>query len=1425
MNVLRRLGCLALAAVLVATVASPAHSQVPLDDAVMEVPIVAPEQPVRFEHLTLEDGLSQGNVYAILQDRRGFLWFGTDDGLNRYDGYTITVYKPVPFEAASLSGPRIYALHEDRAGRLWVGTDKGLNFLDPATGRFTRYPHGHASAPTEGLIHAIIEGATGVLWIATSLGLTRLDVETGQHTRFVHDPNDDRSLSDTHVFSLHRQPDGTLWVGTSNGLNRWNPETETFTRHLYDPEATALRYNPGRVTERGAARTDVSHIVADPADPNVLWLAGWGLMRFDTRTGALHRSLPDRAQVSAPYLVFLAPDPVRKGVFWTTVFEQGLLRFDVTERRFTYYQHDPHAPTSISSNDLWHIHVDRSHVIWVGDRDGKGLSRFGTNVGAFRHYRHQPRNPHSLSNDLISSITEDHTGALWVGTYQGGLNRYDRRTHRFTRFRHDPQDASSLGSDDVRCVLDDHTGTLWVCVDGQGIDRWDRSTGQFVHYRADPADSTTLSSDYVSSAYEDPSGTLWFGTAEGVLHRFERATHTFTRFPLVPADTSDFQDLYWKSSIRALYASEQEPGVLWVGTYGSGLIRFEPSTGAITHYKHDPTDPRSLSNDVIQAIHASEHEPGVLWISTYGGGLNRFDSRTETFMHVTTADGLPDNTVYAALEDARGRLWLSTNNGLARYDPATGAVRTFDVSDGLQGREYNNRAFFESASGEMFFGGTRGLNAFFPDRIAGNPIPPEVAVTGITRPARSGETVSLASPLAGPTALHLAHDENDLTFAFAALHYAHPVENQYAYRLEPYDDAWHQGGTRRTATYTNLDPGDYVFRVKAANSDGVWNEEGAAVRVVIRPPWWQTSWATVVFGVLAAVAVAGLVRWRTRVLEQRKHELEHLVAERTAEVEAQRRQLVELDAMKSRFFANISHEFRTPLTLILGPLRDLLVERAGPLDEPLARQHRMMYRNGQRLLRLINQLLDLAKLEAGGMHLRARRMDLVPFLRGLVAAFGSRAERQGISLQLDVSHAPLLLHADPDKLEKIIFNLLSNAFTFTPDGGTIRVALARSDDGWGALSIEDTGPGIPENELPHIFDRFQQGSTAVAHAHEGTGIGLALVKELTALHGGTVGVESQVGVGTCFTVRLPVEREGLPSAFDPQPNGEGHEVSVEIDSGEIDSGEIDRGLDGSEAAAPEPRKPKAATVLVIEDNPDMRTYLRRHLAGDYQVVEATDGDDGLAQARALEPDLIISDVMMPGLYGYALCRALKTDAALSHIPVVLLTAKAEEESKIEGLETGADAYLYKPFNAEELLIRAENLIQVRRLLRERYSGEVMLTPSDVTVPSADAVWVEQVRDVVERHIGNSNFGVDWLADELDLSTRQLQRRLKDLTDLSPGGFIRTMRLERAAQLLEQHYGGVAEVAEAVGYRDAKHFSQLFRQVFGVVPSSYPDDVA
>jgi signal transduction histidine kinase/ligand-binding sensor domain-containing protein/CheY-like chemotaxis protein len=1342
-----------------------------------------------FRHLTIADGLSQNSVSSIVQDTRGFMWFGTKDGLNRYDGYNFLIFRHDPTDPGSISDSDITALFEDRAGRLWVGTRTGgLNSYDRGRERFRRHGGGFGAA-----VSGIVQDAAGDLWVGTDgAGLLRLrgnqaDGADARWERFTHDPADAASLGDDRVQAVLVDRHGTVWVGTRAGLDRRDAGGRGFTRY------TSEAGSPVRLIDRS-----IFALLED--DEGRIWMGSTpGISVLDAaRTGIRHYYNRYRTyRYEWGESIDLLQD--RTGRFWIST-RWELMRFDPGTETFHYLRPDPFDLTAGNSNLPTALYRDRSEVIWVGT-NGYGINIHDPRGERFRTFRRPATRSYRQSGFSVYMLFEDSGGDVWIDA--GGLYRWNRSTGEFISFETASSRLDDFGNTGVWSLLEHPRGFLWAGT-YRGLYHHEIATGRSRQYRHDPADPGGLPEVEVKGVFRDRGGTLWAVTenylaklvnpARGrfVSYRYnERLTSAAWTFPSV-VQTGD--------------------GHLWFGSL-QGLVRFDPRTERFRYYRNDPADPTSLGHNSVQGLLRDPLQPDrFLWVGTGGGGLNRLDIEAGTFTRYTTAQGLPNNVVYGILPDDAGRLWLSTNRGLARFDPRTGEVRSFDAADGLQSDEFNSGAFFRSASGELFFGGIYGFSHFRPEEVRDNPYPPAVVITGLRRLNRRemvGDTGSvLERSIVETTALRIPARDNILIFEYAALDYSNPSENRYAFRMVGFNDTWVEAGHRRTATFTNLPPGSYTFQVRASNNDGLWNEVGTSLNLRILPPWWRTLWAYGFYLLLLGGLMLGIRRYeinRIRLRQRAEQEAAH--AERFRE----------LDQARSRFFANVSHEFRTPLTLTLGPLDDLQAGFHGPLAPAMLGQVQLARRNAGRVLELIDQLLEVARLEVGSTPLRARRVELGTFVSRLGDAFYPLAQRQSIELILDLPVEPLTVWADPAHLERILANLLSNALKFTQSGGTVRVSLrAEAPVAW--ISVRDDGPGIAAADLPHIFDRFYRGSETAARHQPGTGIGLALARELVALHGGTLEVESEEGSGSTFTATLLLGRDHLApeQVVDDEPL-EGWTPRLPLPSMPVEELPVEEAVDSRPERIPE----DVTTVLVVEDNADLRAFIRMHLRGRFRVVEAADGLQGLELARRLLPDLVLSDVMMPGLDGYALCRALKADPDTDFIPVILLTARAAAQDRLAGLREAADAYLTKPFEVEELTTQIDNLITLRRRLRERFTRNVVQArPVALEVASSDTKFLEQVRSAIEVHMANEDFSVEELARLVAHSRGHLHRRLKEITDESPSDLLRRMRLERAAQLLEAGAGSVSEIAYGVGFKSVAHFSNRFQDHFGVRPSGY-----
>jgi ligand-binding sensor domain-containing protein/signal transduction histidine kinase len=867
---------------------------------------------VKFDRVSLEQGLSQSSVLCILQDDIGFMWFGTEDGLNKYNGHSFTIYRHDPEDPNSLSNNVIRSIIQDREGVLWIGTDGGLNRLDRVSEEFTRYqndpddPH----SLSDNAVLSIHEDQSGALWIGTGAGgLDRLDPETARFSSYQADPDNPRSLTSNGVSSIYEDQRGALWLGTDGGLDRFDRETESFGHYQFiyfqsDP------HDPHSLTHY-----PVTSVCEDREGE--LWIGtyGGGLNRFDRKTEEFTRYSSDS---NDPYSLsddrVLAVYEDQAGNLWIGTYGGGLAKFDRETLRFIHYQADLNDSYSLSGNVVWSFYEDQSGALWIGTNDG--LSKYDREREKFAHYRADPNDLNGLSNNHVLSIHEDRAGMLWIGTHGGGLNRFDRwDTEQFIHYQHNPNSPHSLSQGEVMSIQEDRAGDLWVGTWKGGLNRLDRESGWFLHYRYDPYDPHSLSSDDISAVYEDRSGVLWVGTWGGGLDRYDPEQDQFNHYHSIPDDPHSLSSYY----ISAIY--EDRLGELWIGTYGGGLNRFDRETERFTRYLNNPADFRSLSDNAVWSIH--EDHSGVLWIGT-SGGLNRFDRATETFTRYREKAGLPNDVVHCILEDDRGNLWLSTNNGLSQFSLEEETFRNYDAGDGLQSKEFSEGACYKSSSDEMFFGGVNGLNAFYPDSIKSNTYVPPVVLTSLTQ---GGADVAARQAVETIREVTFQWPNNFFEFEFAALSYSQPEKNQYAYMLEELEEDWVYIGTRRFGRYTNLPGGTYVLRLKGSNNDGVWNEEGVSVVVTIVPPFWETWLFRGIAALVVLGGVAGGYRWRVRTIEEKNRELETLVEERTHALEERTREIErrrqELEALY-RADAELHRHLR--LDQVLQALVDIAVD-------------------------------------------------------------------------------------------------------------------------------------------------------------------------------------------------------------------------------------------------------------------------------------------------------------------------------------------------------------------------------------------------------------------------------------------------------------------------------------------------------------------
>jgi ligand-binding sensor domain-containing protein len=793
---------------------------------------------IEFETLSLEHGLSQSSVLSIVQDEMGFLWFATEDGLNKYDGYKFAVLRHDPYDTNSLSHTWILSLFRDRSGILWIGTfSEGLNKYNLEKEEFTHYlsdPDDHNTL-SNNIVRNIYEDRSGALWIGTDYGLNRFDQKTERFIRYFNVPDDPSSLSHNSIRSIYEDRSGVLWIGTEGGgLNKFIREEGKFIRYQADHD------NPNSLSHNS-----VRSIYED--ELGTLWIGtnGGGLNKFDRKSGHFicYRHDPnDLNSISHNEIYVIYED--RSGVLWIGTNGGGLNIFDRENGKFEHYQHDPNNPHSLSYDEVYAIYEDRAGVIWIGTYSG-GISKYDRKKKKFLLYRRDPNNPNSLNADLVWSIYEDGDGILWIGTHGGGINRFDRRKNQYTYYLHDPNDPNSLSNNIARIIYVDRSGIFWIGTHGGGLNRFDRESGKFKSYQNDPNDPNSLSHQEIRWICEDRSGALWIGTNGGGLNKFDRKTEKFIRYR---ADANDPNSL---SNDFARVVFEDSKGVLWIGTQGGGINIFDRENEKFTNLRSDPGDPHSLSSDHILSLF--EDRSGMIWIGTWGGGLSVFNRNSGMFTTYTVEDGLPSNAIYGILEDDHGNLWLSTNNGLSKFDPHNKTFKNYNIRDGLQSNEFNGNSYYKSKSGEMFFGGIRGFNAFYPNDIRDNPNVPPIVITSFQKLNRE---VKLDVSISEINEIVLSYKDYVFSFEFAALDYSVPEKNRYAYKLEGLDTDWiYTDASKRFANYTTLPHGEYVFRVKGSNNDGIWNEEGTSIKLTITPPFWVTWWfRTLVLLVLLGIA-------------------------------------------------------------------------------------------------------------------------------------------------------------------------------------------------------------------------------------------------------------------------------------------------------------------------------------------------------------------------------------------------------------------------------------------------------------------------------------------------------------------------------------------------------------------------------------------
>lgn len=1331
-----------------------------------------------FEHLTTNDGLSHSTVMDILQDHRGFIWLATADGLNRYDGERFSTYRRSSRDSNTLSNNYIKCLLEDDQRQLWIGTNAGgVNVLDKSGERAFRLTQCVDGSDISSVtINDFAKDNAGFVWAATgSNGLLKINPVTREVWQIT---TANSGLATNLVRQICFDQENNLWIGNQNGiLQRLRPGQRKST----------LFTLPARVP---GAPGGIMTISCDTKGRLWVGTQGKGLFRFNRNEGTFQS-------------VFYRPGVVEgvnnarslyedaDGRLWLGTDDGIVVAEDPAFRATRHLRHNPAESGSLSTHATVCLRGDRQGNIWVGTWEA-GLNVLFKRPAPFQAFTYQPGQSGSLLTKAVSAIAANPTGGVWVGSTQG-LSLLDPARSIYRHFLHEPGNPHTLPGKDITQLHPLSEDVLLVTLWNKGTVLVDPKTGRLIR-RLDP-----LGRSAIIVIAGDTGRSVRVYTEGGGSWTIDRFSGRIEPGSVLPRDLS-----------LLTVALETADGTLWIGTPADGLMEISEG-GKKTRYHQPLRTPGALYSEHITALF--EDRARQLWVGTMSG-LHRYDRLTREFTLIDRENGLTNDAIMSIGQDKEGFLWVGTNDGLCRLNMTGRVLGTYRRADGLAGNDFTNKAITQSADGTLYWGGKHGVTAYRRSETEKLHPPVPVYLTDLrlfNRVIQPGEADSpLKQALLDTKTLLLRYEQSVFTFDFAAVLFRAHRNVRYAYKLDGFETDWNFVGPQHSATYTNQNPGSYRFRVKASLTDNFVNAPETVLDVIILPPWYRTGWAYTAYALIVVLLLAALRRLiQIRENYKTKLRVEHLETEKARE----------LDRIRTGFFTNISHEFRTPLTLIVTPLEQFMSD---PAVNSWRGQFQTMHRNASRLLRLINQLLDLSKLESGSLSPEISQQDVLGFVRQVAQSFQPQAVKQGIELSIDTETEGPPVWFDQDILEKTLYNLIANALKFTPIGGaiTVRCRLIQPKGGTAGeaellvLEVEDTGIGISPEHALHIFERFYQVEGKNQAKKAGSGIGLALTRELVEIHRGRIRVESQREAGTAFVVELPVYAAAFPpdwlsgradgmTQIMKNPADEGDSSHTELVSTKVALG-----------------RDSIPLVLVVEDHDDLRQYLAQCLGKNYRVHTATNGREALAFAQAQIPDLVVSDWMMPDMDGLELCGALKTDERTSHVPVLMLTSRSSNESKVEGLDAGADDYVTKPFNLEILLSRVRNLIQSRRLLREKYSRVLTQEPGAVSTESVEEAFLRKALTLIENRLSDPELDVSLLERELGLSNTQLYRKLKALTGKGGNEFIRHVRLQRAAHLLKAGDRQVAEVAYDVGFNDPNYFNRVFRKEFGMSPGEW-----
>ena len=1309
-------------------------------------------QQTLFRTYSVLDGLASNTVLCIDQDDKGYMWFGTKNGLSRFDGYQFKAYQFNKKNPQSIGNNFINAIAEFNSKTYWIATEGGVYVLDLEKETF---------AAVKGLerlsVYDILRDKKGNMWVGTkSDGLYFYHAATKQIKNYRR-TGKDGSISSNHIRKLALDQSGRIWIGTfGEGIDLLDPVKHTF-----------KNYNESNSN----LSTNFILTLYTDLEGNV-WagtLGGLNVWLKDTDTFKIYKKSAGNS--INDNIVRSIYQPSADKLYIGT--EKGLNILNLVNGQFTSFTKIINDPFSISDNAIYAITPDREGGIWLGTFFG-GINYFQEKGAGFELY-YPNGEKQSLSGNAVSSFLEDSPGKFWIGTEDGGLNYFDSHNKTFKQYPFEAK-QEKLSYHNIHCLYKDNKGNVWIGTFAGGLNVYHPSTGKVKHYKKNPDDPTSISSNNIYAIYEDKDQVIWVGTTRG-LNIYDPVHDHFKLVKKMGLGYSIIYDIY-----------EDATNTIWFATYDAGLISKNKRSGKWSRFQADGKKNSLSSNKIICML---DDHAGNLWLGTEGGGLNKLNLEDKTVQVFDDDSGLKGNVVYGILQDDNRTLWISTNNGLYHLSP--GGKQTFKQYtswDNLQSRQFNYGAYYKSSTGKLYFGGIKGFNAFYPDSIAIKSISKNIVFTNFQLFNENIGIGHKGSSINYSDHITLSYDQSVISFEYASLSYIAPNKTQYAYMMDGFDRNWNYVGKQRKATYTNLPPGDYIFKVKATGDISNWNTEGASIRITIKPPYHRTAWAYILYAILA---VAAFIGFRNYIIHKTRRE-NQIKLERINTKKEQ-----EFYSQKIEFFIAMAHEIRTPLSLIMAPLEKLLsANKWNPHEQ---KQLSVMDENSNRLLNLVNQLLDFRRIESDIYHIHTEETELVSFIHIIYSRFSAIPYQKGLKFTLSTKVSRLMVQIDPEAFTKILNNLLINAFKFTRTKVKISInepERTTSGEHYFSVSIEDDGIGIPSSEIDNIFKKFFKVTAGEHHYSNlgGTGIGLALAKSLTEKHQGKLEVFSTEKVNTVFKVLIPY----IPS--------EGAGLPVAVHSEEMET-------------EPEEDELEKTTILLVEDDVSLNDFMRHSLYGDgYRVMSAMEGKQALELLEKNTIDLIISDVMMPVMDGMEFCSNVKNNIHYSHIPFIMLTARSNSESEIAGIKNGADSYIIKPFKWKHVSAVVKNLLESRSRLKDKFAQQPFASGNSLTTNSRDGKFIEKVIDIIQERITDPQLSVEELSKDMNMSRSSLHKKLKSLSGYVPNEFIRLIRLKHAAKLILSNEYNISEISYMSGFNSHSYFSKCFISQFKIPPSEF-----